>query len=108
MTVTITAKVRDALYGEVVVRLTGIDAIYRVLQGGDYEKAQQLALEYSDLLIFVSTDLGWGESSHVHPIELTTPLEVLRRAVGRLQAAAASQLEFDQSRTQAAQRRTKR
>jgi hypothetical protein len=102
MTITITAEQRDALYGEIVVRLSGIDAIHLALQDEDYDKAERLVREYSDYLLFLLNDLGWGESSATHDLHLTTAPEVLRRALGGLKASAARQLETDRSRTQAA------
>jgi hypothetical protein len=58
MTVTMTARERDALYGEIALRLGRMDATYWVLQTEDYEKAQELAREYADYLIFIRPWLG--------------------------------------------------
>ncbi len=104
MTIVITRNERNALYGEIVVRLSGIDAFYRSIQAEDFEKAEQLAREYSDYMLFLLTDLGWGESSaaHARVFELTTDPQVVYRVMGRLRVAAATQHETDKTRTRAA------
>lgn len=105
MTVSITAKERNALYGEIVVRLSGIDTLYRAVQAEDFEQAERFGREYCDYLLVVLNDLGWGEVSpfHARDFKLTTAPEVLRRVLERLHVAAASQLETDRGHTRTAQ-----
>jgi hypothetical protein len=98
MTVKITAAQRDALYEEIVIRLSGIDAVHRAAEQQDFARAQSLALEFSDALQIVMDDLGWGEATHVKDVELTTRPDVLRRVLDRLREAAAEQLEAAQKR----------
>jgi hypothetical protein len=104
VSIAITAKERNALYGEIVVRLTGIDALYRAVDAEDFEQAERLGREYCDYLFVLLNDLGWGEVSHASPpdFELTTAPDVLRRVLERLHVEAASQLETDKGRTRAA------
>lgn len=105
MSIAITAKERNALYGEIVVRLTGIDALYRAVDAEDFEQAERLGREFCDYLLVLLNDLGWGEVSPSSPrdFELTTAPDVLRRVLERLHVAASSQLETDKGRTRAAQ-----
>jgi hypothetical protein len=74
VSIAITAKERNALYGEIVVRLSGIDALYRALQDEDFEQAERLGREYCDYLLVILNDLGWGEVSpaSARDFELTT------------------------------------
>lgn len=83
MSVVITAAERDALYGRIIVRLNGIDSVYTAIQDEDWEAAQRLGLEFSDLLRLVCEDLGWGESE-AGERELVTPPDVLGRALETL------------------------
>lgn len=104
MTITITRNERNALYGEIVVRLGDIDGLYLAIQAEDYERAEQLAREFSDYMLFVLNDLGWGELSPApgRVFELTTDPQVVHRVMERLHIAAGSQRETDKSRTRAA------
>ncbi|HSS31993.1 MAG TPA: hypothetical protein VLL27_01780 [Solirubrobacterales bacterium] len=105
MSIAITAKERNALYGEIVVRLSGIDALYRAVDAEDFEEAERLGREYCDYLLVLLNDLGWGGVSSASPrdFELTTAPEVLRRVLERLHVTASSQLETDKGHTRAAQ-----
>lgn len=105
MSITITAGERNALYGEIVVRLSGIDALYRAIQAEDFEQAERFGREYCDYLLVLLDDLGWGEVPPAHPgdFELSTAPDVLHRVLERLHIAAASQLETDKHRTRGAQ-----
>ncbi|HEV2789892.1 MAG TPA: hypothetical protein VGV69_01165 [Solirubrobacterales bacterium] len=86
--ITISAEERDLLYGRIVIRLTGIDDVYRAVEGGDWEAAQRLGQEFSDLLRLVCADLGWGETAP-EALTLTTPADVLHRAATSLRDWAA-------------------
>lgn len=50
MTIVITGEDRDALYERIVMRLNGIDDVYRAVEQEDWASAQELGLEFSDLL----------------------------------------------------------
>lgn len=79
MTIVITGEDRDALYERIVMRLNGIDDVYRAVEQEDWASAQELGLEFSDLLRFVCADLGWGERAD-ESLPLSTPPDVLARA----------------------------
>ncbi|HEY0319185.1 MAG TPA: hypothetical protein VGC49_12945 [Solirubrobacterales bacterium] len=89
MTITITAEERDALYDQILIRLSGIGDVWIALEAKNYELADRLGREYSDDLRLVLDDLGWGEGSG-ESLELTTPAEVLRRVFRRLRDTALS------------------
>lgn len=104
MTLSITAQERNALYGEIVTRLTGIDALYQAVLAEDLDQAESIGREYCDYLLVLLNDLGWGEVSPTssREFELTTAPDVLRRVLERLHVAAASCLETEKGRTRAA------
>ena len=85
--ITLTPEERDALYDRVFIRLTAIDHIYLAMEGGDFERADDLAREFADLLWLIVEGLGWGGTSS-EPIELRTPPDVLQRALTRLRDRA--------------------
>jgi hypothetical protein len=82
MSLTITAAQRDALYDQVLDRLSGIGDIEVAIQARNYDKAERLGREYSDELRLLG-DLGFGEGSG-EPVALTAPPELLRRILPRL------------------------
>lgn len=103
MGITISGQERDALYRQILIRLTGIDTVYTAVEEGDWETAQRLGLEFSDLLRFVCDDLGWGERAN-RSLVLATPPDVLRRAAGVLREAAAFEREHhERKRDEAAE-----
>jgi hypothetical protein len=87
MSITITAAQRDALYDQVLDRLSGIGDIEVAIQAENYDDAERLGREYSDDLRLLLDDLGIGGGSG-EPVELTAPPEVLRRVLLRLQELA--------------------
>jgi hypothetical protein len=87
MTITITKQERDALYERIVVRLNGIDDVHRVVEQEDWDAAQELGQEFSDLLRFVCGDLGWGEGPR-SDLTLSTPADVLGRAAAAVRDLA--------------------
>jgi hypothetical protein len=89
MRVTITAEQRDALYDQILDRLTGIGDIEMAVQAANFEAAERLGQEYSDDLRLLVDDLGFGES-HGEAVTLTTSPEVLRRTLIRLRDLAAA------------------
>jgi hypothetical protein len=90
MRVTISAEQRDALYDQILDRLTGIGDIEIAIQAEQFETAERLSQEFSDDLQLLANDLGFGEGGGNEPmIELASPPEVLRRALPRLRDLAA-------------------
>lgn len=89
MTIVITGGDRDALYERIVIRLNGIDDVYKAVEEEDWASAQELGQEFSDLLRFVCADLGWGERAD-ESLRLSTPPDVLARAAAVLRDLARS------------------
>jgi hypothetical protein len=87
MALTITAGQRDALYDQILDRLSGIGDIEVAIQAQDYSAAERLGREYADDLRLLLDDLGLGEGNG-EPVELETPAEVLRRILPRLRELA--------------------
>lgn len=101
MTIAIKGEERDALYERIVMRLNGLDDVYRVIERGDWEAAQRLGQEFSDLLRFVCADLGWGERAD-ESLRLGTPPDVLARAAAVLRDLARSDAaHFESERREA-------
>jgi hypothetical protein len=86
----ISAAHRDALYDQILDRLSGIGDVWLAVAAEEYETATRLGREYSDDLRLLLDDLGWGDGLG-RGIELTAPPDVLRRVFDRLGAAAAGQ-----------------
>lgn len=87
MTPAITATQRDALYDQILDRLSGIGDIELAIQVENYEAAERIGREYSDDLRLLLDDLGIGEGDG-ELVELTVPPEVLRRVLPRLRDLA--------------------
>jgi hypothetical protein len=87
MNLTITAAQRDALYDQILDRLSGIGDIEVAIQAENYADAERIGGEYSDELRLLLDDLGIGEGDG-EPVELTAPPEVLRRVLPRLRELA--------------------
>jgi hypothetical protein len=90
MSIVITAEQRDALYDEILVGLSGIDAVWLAVEARNYRTAARLSQRYSDDLRFIVDDLGWGDGPG-GAIELSTPPDVLRRVFSRLHDMIAGQ-----------------
>jgi hypothetical protein len=88
---TITHAQRDAVYDQILDRLSGIDDIWIAAFKADFETADRLGREYSDELRLVLDDLGWGDGPGAETIELTSAPEVLRRVFGRMCESAAGE-----------------
>jgi hypothetical protein len=89
MSIAITAAQRDALYDQLLDRLSGIGDIEVAIEAENYDDAERIGREYSDDLRLLLDDLGIGEGDG-EPVELTTPPEVLRRILPRLRERATS------------------
>lgn len=87
MSLTISAAQRDALYDQILDRLSGIGDIGVAIQAENYDDAERIGRAYSDDLRLLLDDLGIGDGSGA-PVELATPPEVLRRALPRLRELA--------------------
>jgi hypothetical protein len=75
---TVTAAQRDALYDQILDRLSGIGDIEVAIRAENYDAAERIGREYSDDLRLLLDDLGVGDGGG-GPVELTVPPEVLRR-----------------------------
>ena len=82
--ITITAEDRDLLYHRILIHLSGIDRVWLAARHSDFNEADRLGRQVCDELRLVLDDLGWGERRGEEPIELTTPVEAVRRVVGFL------------------------
>ena len=91
MSVTINHAQRDAVYGQILDRLSSIDDIWMAASTERYETADRLGREFSDELRLIFDDLGWGDGPEVETFELTTAPDVLRRVFGRLRDTAADE-----------------
>jgi tRNA G37 N-methylase TrmD len=87
MSATISPEQRDALYDQILDRLTGIGDIEIAIRAGNFDTANRLGREYSDDLRLLVDDLGFGDGGG-EPVVLSTPPEVLRRALVRLRDLA--------------------
>jgi hypothetical protein len=83
MTVTITAAQRNALYDQVLNRLSGIGDIVLAIKLENYDLAERLGREYSDDLRLLLDGLGFGNGDG-QAVELTASPEVLRRVLPRI------------------------
>ena len=101
MSVAISPKERDALYERIAMRLNGIDDVFKAVEAEDWEEAQKLGQEFSDLLRLVCQDLGWGEAAEGE-LELNTPTDVLARAAGTVRDLASADGEhFEREKREA-------
>jgi hypothetical protein len=87
MSLTITPEQRDALYDQILDRLSGIGDIELAIGLENYEAAERLGREYSDELRLLLEDLGIGAGSG-EPVELSAPPALLRRVLPRLRDLA--------------------
>jgi hypothetical protein len=87
MTPTISSEQRDALYDQILDRLSGIGDIELAIRSEDFDNAERLGREYCDDLRLLLDDLGLGDGTG-EPVELTAPPEVLRRVLPRLRQLA--------------------
>lgn len=94
MNLAIAGRQRDLLYDIVQDRLTGIDQVWWSVQGAEWERAQRLGREYSDLLRLVVDGLGWGRN-RCEGVELTSPPDVIRRALEAIRREAAFESQED-------------
>ena len=91
----ITAAERDALFEQIHARLSGIDELWAAAATEDWARADQAARDFSDDLRLIVDDLGWGEGRG-RELELTTPPEVLRRVLTRMQRRGEERREVEE------------
>lgn len=100
----ITRPQRDALWDEIFAGLSGIGDIWLAAEAGNFSAADRLARQFSDDLVFVLNDLGWGESVDLpEEIELSTPPEVLKRVLERLRDRGRARDERESAERQIAE-----
>ncbi len=97
MSLTISAEQRDALYDQILDRLSGIGDIEIAVKAGKFETAARLGREFSDDLRLLGDDVGFGDSDG-KPVALTTPPDVLERILPRMRDAAEKLSASDRSR----------
>jgi hypothetical protein len=97
MGIAINGRQRELWYGVVLDRLTGIDEVWLTIAAGEWEKAQRLCREYSDLLRLLVDGLGWEKGRH-ETVLLTCPPDVLLGAVEAIRRAAAVETEEERER----------
>ena len=90
--ITITVEQRDALYDQILDRLSGIGDIELAIQTENYEGAERLSQEYVDDLRLLLEDLGFGDGSG-EPVALGSSPELLRRGLSRLREQAVRHAE---------------
>src|SRR5262249_47221443 len=95
MGIRITGRQRDLLYDTVTVHLSGIADVLGAVEEERWEDAQRLSREYSDRLQLLSDGLGWG-SARYEAVEITSPPEVLRRALEAIRRDA--EIEHEEER----------
>lgn len=95
MTVKITAAEGDALFEQIHARLSGIDEVWAAAATEDWERADEAAQDFADDLRLIVDDLGWGEGRDTD-LELTTPPEVLRRVLTRMQKRGEERREVEE------------
>jgi len=81
-------KQRDLLYERIYRHLAGIDAVWRAASAEKFHEADQLGHNLCGELSLVMEDLGWGTRSDERPIEVSTPLAVVRGVLERLRTEA--------------------
>ena len=82
--ITISAAERDLLYDRIMIHLSGIESVWLSAHHRDYDAAEQLGRQYSDQLLIVIDDLGWGETRGDEPVVLASPPDLIRRVINSL------------------------
>jgi len=103
----ISAAHRDALYEQILDRLSGVGDLWMTIENEDFESATRLGWELSDYLRLILEDLGWGEGEG-RSIELNSPQDVLRRAFDSLRETAADQRASETAEWTATRQREER
>jgi hypothetical protein len=82
--ITISAAQRDLLYDRILLHLSGIESVWLAAHHRDYDAAERLGRQYSDELLIVLEDLGWGETRGDEPVVLTSSTDLIRRFIESL------------------------
>jgi hypothetical protein len=96
----ISAEQRDALYAQIVLRLSALDDLRLAVDEERFDKADRLAREFSDGLRLVIGDLGWGDRRK-GSVELTTTSAELKRILGGMRERAIEQFEAERPEQEA-------
>jgi hypothetical protein len=107
MTIKISAAHRDALYEQLLDRLSGIGDLWSVIEREDFDTATRLGRDFSDDLRLIVDDLGWGEGPG-RSVELSAPPQVLERIFSRLRDTAAALQKSEESEQAALRDREER
>lgn len=92
-TATITAAQRDAIYQQIIDRLSVAGNLSMLVEQNDLGAARRLARELTDNLALVLEALGWSETISGGAVELALPADQLRRTFARLRERASEQRE---------------
>lgn len=82
--ITISAAERDLLYDRILIHLSGIESVWLAAHHRDYDAAERLGRQYSDELLIILDDLGWGETRRDEPVVLTSSPDLIRRVIESL------------------------
>lgn len=103
---TITAAERDLLYDRNLINLSGIESVWLAAHHRDYAAADRLGRQYSDELLIVLDDLGWGETRGTQPVLLTSPPDLIRRVIESLRGVVEAE-DADERREREAMRKAR-
>lgn len=92
-TIKLNRQQRDALYGELVLDLSGTGDIRINLDGEDYDAAQRLRRRYEDDMRLLD-DLGWEPEQDSDEFEVTMDHDELARVLRRLNRSAGDTLNI--------------
>lgn len=92
-TIKLNRQQRDAIYGEVVLDLSGTGDIRVNLDSGDYEAAREHRRRYEEDMRLLD-DLGWEPEQDESEFEITMDYEDLARVLRRLNRSAADTLHI--------------
>lgn len=87
---------REAIVGQLLDHLSGIDALRQAVLEGNLAKAERIGGEFSDELRLILEDLGWG-SARGEAVTLSLPSTVLRRVFSRIRKQAEAQQASEQA-----------
>ena len=91
-TIKLTRKQRDAIYGEVLLDLTGTGEIYLHMNKEDYEAARRTRRRYEENMRLLD-DIGWEPESDAEEFEITMARDDLARALRRLNLNAGATVQ---------------
>lgn len=92
-TIKLNREQRDAIYGELVLDLSGTGDIRINLDGEDYDAAQRLRRRYEDDMRLLD-DLGWEPEQDGDEFQVTMDHDELARVLRRLNRSAGDTLNI--------------